>query len=361
MTPAAFQHLALCAALLLGTAAAGAAEAPRSAPSRPGAPASTAASGGSRALATKRLHGTDYVSLADAAARLGLKFSWVKRGKTARIAGGDVRAEIEADSREAEVNGVRVFLGDKAEDAGGQLYVSRIDFERCLTPLLRPGHGVAPPRRPQVIVLDPGHGGRDQGTSVNEKTYALDVAQRTRKILEHAGYRVVLTREEDVYVALPQRPATANAHKADLFVSIHFNAEEAKRQTSGIEVYTFPPATQRSAKSWAPGEDDDAEKAAAPGNQFDHWNATLAHAIHRRLVTDLQATDRGKKLYHLAVLRGLKCPGVLVECGFLTSDAEARKIATAVYRQRIAQAMAAGIRDYAALLAQAGSRVAAAK
>jgi N-acetylmuramoyl-L-alanine amidase len=78
----------------------------------------------------------------------------------------------------------------------------------------------------------------------------------------------------------------------------------------------------------------------------------LAHAVHRRFVNDLKSADRGKKLMHLAVLRSLDCPGVLVECGFLSSDAEARKISTPAHRQQLATVIAAGVRDYANTLAR---------
>ena len=76
-------------------------------------------------------------------------------------------------------------------------------------------------------------------------------------------------------------------------------------------------------------------------------------AIHRRFVGDIKAYDRGKKLMHLGVLRSLKCPGVLVECGFLTSTAEAAKIATPAYREKLAQSLVRGIRDYAATVEKA--------
>jgi N-acetylmuramoyl-L-alanine amidase len=85
-------------------------------------------------------------------------------------------------------------------------------------------------------------------------------------------------------------------------------------------------------------------------NAFDHWSMVLAQPLHRALLADLKASDRGKKLMHLKALRPLRCPGVLVECGFLTSDVEVRKIATPAYRQKIAEALLAGIRDYAATL-----------
>src|SRR6185503_2513956 len=113
------------------------------------------------------------------AGRLGLQFNRPER-RRATLTGPNLRrTELEADERDALVDGLRVFLGQPAVESGGQLYVSRIDFERCLTPLLRPGFGVAPRPRPGIIALDPGHGGRDNGKTndklrVNEKTFTLD-------------------------------------------------------------------------------------------------------------------------------------------------------------------------------------------
>jgi N-acetylmuramoyl-L-alanine amidase len=375
MFPAAFRHLAFSAALLLASSSMRAADAPaRAAPTRPGsaAPAQAAASSApASAVPLKKIGVADYVNLTDAATRLGLKFSWVKRGRIALLSGPGARAEIEADSRETTINGLRVFLGDKAEDAGGQVYVSRIDFERCLTPLLRPGTGVTTPPPPKTIVLDPGHGGNDPGKindklKINEKTFTLDVAQRVRKLLEAAGWRVVLTRDDDIALDsdkqadLAKRAALANQQRADLFVSIHFNAIANDTKTSGVEVYNFAPTNQHAAEWWSTMSKNDPhlEKTDQPVNRFDHWSVALGQSIQRRFVSDLKTFDRGKKLMHLGVLRPLNCPGVLVECGFLTSDVEARKISTAVYRQQIAQALAAGIRDYAALVAPSSSRVA---
>jgi N-acetylmuramoyl-L-alanine amidase len=212
------------------------------------------------------------------------------------------------------------------------------------------GPGAVPVPGGKVVVLDPGHGGKDNGTSKLEKVHALDVAARAKKILEAAGFKVVMTRAEDVYLTLAERPAIALANKADLFVSIHFNALPRDAKTSGVEVYTFPPPRQRGTNAWSPGERNNAEDEASPVNRHDYWSSALAHAIHGRFVNDLKAFDRGKKLMHLGVLRPLRCPGVLLECGFLTSEVEAKKIATPAYRQQLAQAIAAGIRDYAAVL-----------
>ena len=76
----------------------------------------------------------------------------------------------------------------------------------------------------------------------------------------------------------------------------------------------------------------------------------LAHALHRETIGGLKTSDRGHKTKHLAVLRGLNCPGVLIESVFLSNDAEARRAATTAYRQQIAESLAAGIRSYAATL-----------
>lgn len=307
------------------------------------------------APAGRKIGRIDYIAVPDAARHLGLKLRWLAPGRKFSLTGSSATATLEADTRDIVVNGLRVFLGEPVAGAGGQLHVSRVDLECCLTPMLRPGHGVAARPAPRIVVLDAGHGGTDPGKTnaqlgIKEKTLTLDVAMRARKLLAAAGYRVVLTRENDTFVALPQRAALANIAKGDLMVSIHFNALANDTRTSGVEVYTFAPRLQRSTNAWGVLEQNDTEDFASPGNRFDHWNVVLAHAIHRRFVVDLKTPDRGKKLMHLAVLRGLQCPGMLIECGFLTSDTEARKIATAAYRQQIAGAIAGGIRDYAAAL-----------
>ena len=222
--------------LLAGTASglSAAETAGRSAPSRPGA--NPPAAERPPAIATKKFGGSEYVSIADVASRLGLKAAWSERGRTVSLTGAAGRGEIEKDSRETTLNGLRVFLGDPVLESGGQLYVSRVDFERCLTPHFRPGLGAPAMPRPKTIVLDPGHGGKDKGTSANEKTYTLDVARRAKKLLEAAGHRVVLTRDEDVFLELPQRSAIAVASGANLFASIHFNAVPNDASTSGVEM-----------------------------------------------------------------------------------------------------------------------------
>src|SRR5687767_11175646 len=259
MVLAAYPIFRLAFALLAPLGAEAADGAVRSAPTRPSAAPARAASPSQPpttstiSVPTRKISGRDYVNVADVAARLGLKLSPLERGRKLTLTGPGARAEIENGTRDITVNGLRVFLGDPVEDAGGKLYVSRIDYERCLTPLLRPGFGASPQPSLKTIVLDPGHGGKDNGTSLKEKVYALDVAQRTKKLLEVVGYTVVLTREKDTFVDLADRSDFANARRAGLFVSIHFNAVPNDSRTSGVEVFTFAPKNQHAVEWWSLG------------------------------------------------------------------------------------------------------------
>jgi N-acetylmuramoyl-L-alanine amidase len=307
------------------------------------------------ALPVTRVDGQDYFELERAATYLGLK----PRGREGRkFVYGDSNSRLVIDEgREASVDGSRVFLGMPVVLRQGRLYLSKIDFERCLTPLLAPELLSAGPGIPKVITIDAGHGGSDNGMEnsrlgMKEKVFTLDVAVRLKKILETAGCKIMLTRKDDRELA-PDRPTdwkrrteVANRASSDLFVSIHFNALEGDTKTGGTEIYTFTPQFQRSTRSWSPGQINDAEREAVPVNRFDGWSALLGHSIKHELVKDLKTFDRGQKTMHSGVLRGLNCPGVLVESVFLSNDAEARLVATPAYRQQIAQAIADGIRAY---------------
>lgn len=362
MSSAAIGLAALGALTLLSAAFAQTTPASADAEKKPPARAVPTRPLGSASLPTGlRLGGVDYVNVTDLALWLGLVGRWTEpQKKFAFIDQADRgnNAELVADGREASIGGLRVFLGLPTELREGRMFVSRIDAERCLAPLLRPGFAAAVPAAPKIIVLDPGHGGEDPGTEnralgLTEKVLTLDVAVRLKKLLEAAGYKVVLTRSKDAPLSpnktldLALRPNFANRAHADLFVSIHFNA--AAKDTQGTEVFSFAPRTQRSTDSWGQRVDD-AEPDEAPANKFDHWNTVLAAALHRGLLRALKTEDRGKKIAHLAVLRTLECPGVLVEPAIISNDAEAKRVAMPWFRQQIAEGLAAGIKTYVATL-----------
>ena len=300
--------------------------------------------------------GTEYVALEEGAIHLGLRLERSVPLTSVMLKDGSQPVAKLADrSRDADIRGLRVFLGDPVVERGGKFYVSRTDFEDRLAPRLRPELCGDPPRPPRVIAIDPGHGGADHGTENHalgsmEKTYALDVSARLKRLLEGQGYKVAMTRDSDVDVPKQIRSEIANQAGADLMISIHFNSLYPNTKTTGVEVLSFPPRGQRSTNSWSPGQANDSEQSAAPVNRFDPWNTFLAGFMHRRLLDSLRSGDRGEKFEHLGVLRGLKCPGVLLESAFLSSDAEAERLARPEYREKIAEAVVAGVADYAEAL-----------
>jgi len=304
------------------------------------------------ALNTVRFGRVEYVDAADFGARFGLKFAWLEDDKRFQLKGTATKWEIRVDSRESIIDGQRVFLGDPVRLSKGRPYFSRIDVERLLTPIVQPGWGVTRVPALRTIVIDPGHGGKDTGKvnerlKVQEKDLALDTALRLKQRLEQDGYHVALTRDDDRAVELIERATIARQEQADLFLSIHYNSvENDVERVSGVEVYTMTPQHQLSADQ----KPDDQVDVYNDGNRYDHWNAVLGDLVHRQLLRELKVSDRGFKRGRLAVLRLAPCPAVLIESGYLSQDAEARKIVTPVYRQKIAEAIADGVRAYAGIL-----------
>lgn len=321
---------------------------PRSAPTR------------SNSGSTVTLRGLDYLSVAELARRFDLKSTWLSPGKRVVLAKPGVRLELEVDAREAELNGLRILMGDAARMYRRSLYVSRIDAEHFLGPIIEPGYGRAPKPAVKVIALDAGHGGRDKGKineklKVDEKTFTLDVVVRLKKLLEAGGYRVVLTRTDDRYVELDDRAVAAQKAGADVFISVHFNSVPARGATvTGLEVFSMTPQYQFSTDD--SGRDATADaRVFNPGNTNDSWNSLLGYHLQKSLLSELKTPDRGHKRARFKVLRLATCPAVLVEAGYLSHDAEARKISAPAYRQDIAEAIAHGIAKYTAAVAGARS------
>jgi N-acetylmuramoyl-L-alanine amidase len=302
-----------------------------------------------------KINGVSYTDARAWFARLGYKsvFDADRRVLTLSAAAGQI--VLEGDSRETSLHGLRVFLGEPVALHKGALFVSNIDLDRFLGPILHPAQLAARPLR--TLVIDPGHGGQDTGTQnkpgkLDEKVFALDVAKRLRRLLADSdpSLRVLLTREDDRFVALPARAEFANEAKADLFISIHFNAVANNPSVRGTETYVLTPRFQRSTSSQLRAADD---KVLHPGNRHDAWSAVLGAHMHRQLLGKLKTQDRGYKRARFAVLRLVDCPAVLVEAGYLSNDSEARLIATPEYRGDIAEALAAAVRAYSASLASA--------
>jgi len=297
-----------------------------------------------------RLFGVDYVDAHDFARRFDLTPSWTVPQKTMRLRNATTHLDFTVHDVDAWLNGLRLFLAEPVVVSAGRLFLSKNDADELLVPIL--SRNATEPRLPvKTIVIDAGHGGKDPGNQnsrlkISEKTYTLDVARRLERLLKAQGFKVIMTRKTDKAVELDRRAEIANRAKADLFISIHFNGF-SRSSVDGTETYVMTPRNQRSSPQAE--RDDKMVRTRYPANKYDRWNASLGYQIHRALVTGLKSPDRGMKRFRYSVLRSVNCPAVLVEAAFLSNDAEGKKVATAAYRQRIAESIARGVQQHAVL------------
>jgi len=198
-------------------------------------------------------------------------------------------------------------------------------------------------------VLDPGHGGFDKGAISGygyEKDYTLDLGRLLRPLLQAKGFRVIMTRESDVFVPLELRARIANASSDSIFVSLHFNATDRDPIATGFEIYSLTPRG-------APSTYEDGLTLASiniqNGTEADAPSVELSSCIYHSLLGQIGEFDRGIKRARFAVLRLTKIPAVLVEGGFLTERGESRLIANPGWRKKLADAICTGIDNFRAL------------
>lgn len=181
-----------------------------------------------------------------------------------------------------------------------------------------------PPTIPQgavVVMIDPGHGGRDPGAigiaGLQEKQINLTISQRIQQRLQAAGLTVLMTRDSDQWVDLEARAQVANQAGAAVFVSIHANAISMQRpEVNGLETYYLSSG------------------------------ADLARSIHQRVLAQTDLADRGIRQARFYVLRHTSMPAVLVETGFVTGSVDAARFQNPAAVTQIADAIARGILDY---------------
>jgi N-acetylmuramoyl-L-alanine amidase len=166
------------------------------------------------------------------------------------------------------------------------------------------------------VYIDAGHGGNDNGSSYNyriEDTINFQIANRVEEKLEKLGIDVETSRTNDSYVSLRERTNKSNLSGADVFVSIHQNASE-DTSAKGIETFYY-------------GEE----------------NKDFAKEMQKNLLDYTNGHDRGFKKGNLQVLRDNKIPAVLVECGFISSSDEGRKLTTNEYQDKVSNGIVNGI------------------
>ncbi|MDM3848955.1 MAG: N-acetylmuramoyl-L-alanine amidase [Aphanizomenon gracile PMC627.10] len=193
-------------------------------------------------------------------------------------------------------------------------------------PDLKPRQPRTTPRRDLrqgkiVVIIDPGHGGKDSGAigigGVLEKDVILPISKRIAEVLERNGIQVIMTRDSDYFVTLPGRVTMAQRANADLFVSIHANSAGASRpEVSGLETYHYDSGL------------------------------TLAQIVHSKILQSLNVRDRKVRKARFYVLRKTSMPSILVETGFLTGRDDVAKLRTSAYQNQMAEAIAQGILQY---------------
>ena len=227
----------------------------------------------------------------------------------------------------------------------------------------------APPARRFKIVLDPGHGGKDPGAigvgGVVEKDVVLAIAVRLKeRLAEIPNLDVILTRDRDVFLALEERTARANAERADLFVSIHGNASP-NADLSGVETYYLNNTNDRATLRLAKMENGlqamtahgkrDRDAALILSDLIQNYkiqeSVALAEEVQRTLIAELSAratpaNNLGVKRGPFYVLVGAGMPCVLVEVSFLTHPQEGARLATRSYQETIADGLLRGIRRF---------------
>jgi N-acetylmuramoyl-L-alanine amidase len=221
------------------------------------------------------------------------------------------------------------------------------------------------------VVVDAGHGGNDPGaigkTGLREKDVNLDIAKRLALLLKQEGVEVVMPRVSDAFIPLDKRVQITNNSKADLFISIHSNANRV-RSLHGFEVY------------YVGTNVNDAKRSLTSARNS---SLNLAHASLINYSTDVKAMlwdmlynyDRAESIYlgrnicksvgdkidvrviglkdaRYEVLRGAQMPALLIETGFVSNINEERMLRNGYYRQKLAEGILEGIRDYAQALAQ---------
>ena len=292
----------------------------------------------------KWISGEPFVALRDLASFYGMEYRRPSAMKVQlRSKWSDLLFDVK--SRQIKVNGISVWMHEGPRRYHGDYLITRTDAQRLIDPVLRPYRHLKG-ALPKVVVLDPGHGGKDKGAvgsrNVQEKLAALDIAKRTRSHLAKMGIKALLTRENDRFISLQKRVDLADRWKADLFVSIHLNASSSVT-AKGIETYIltspgFPSTNTHSRKR--------IKKLRYPGTAYDHRSTVAGYAIQSRMLGSTGAADRGLRQARFYVLKNALFPAVLVEGAFLSNNYEQAKIIDAAYRDEIAEGIARGILDY---------------
>ena len=321
-------------------------------------------------IPTYSLHGRTYVSLLALCSRRGISWDYDSLAGTVVLRKGGHKVNFRIGDSLMLVDGKSEQMSPPADIYQGVVVVPYAFKDKVIdsvfaVPCLAP-KALFTSSKIKKVVIDAGHGGNDPGTTgrtgLKEKDINLDIAKRLSKLLRDSGVDVVLTRSYDVFVPLSRRVDIANNSRADLFISIHGNANRV-RGLNGFEVYYVTPANNNDIKralTAAKNATLDIE-----GSLFDYssphlltilWDMIytsnraesiqLARALCRTVNRDLDLKVLGVKAANFYVLKGARMPAVLIETGFLSNKNEERLLKNPYYRQQIVEAIMRGIENF---------------
>jgi N-acetylmuramoyl-L-alanine amidase len=214
------------------------------------------------------------------------------------------------------------------------------------------------------IVIDAGHGGKDPGAigrnGIKEKDIVLKLAKLVaKKVREDLKCQAILTRRDDVFLALEKRTAIANVKKADLFISLHVNAHR-NRKICGLETYILNIALDEDSMNLAARENATSRKNISDLqmilndlmlNTKINESSRLAEFVHRGFLKELRkgykiVRNRGVRQAPFYVLIGAEMPAILIEIGYITNSVENRRLCTETYLKKTASGIVKGIGSY---------------
>jgi N-acetylmuramoyl-L-alanine amidase len=319
---------------------------------------------------TYKIDGVTYLPLVSLCESRGIEWRYDTYTRSVYLRAGEHNIHCKAGESMVLVDGTSINLTHPVKIYKGTVVVPYRFKEKVLDSLFAKAEPSRPvssgPIKIRKVVVDAGHGGTDPGamgrSGLREKDVNLDVAKRLTKLLRERGVEVVMTRSIDTFIPLPTRVAITNNSGADLFISIHSNANRV-RSLNGFEVYYVSPSVGDNKRALATAKSAPLNLGGCivVSNSLDlkttlwdmfytHSRAesvTLSRALCEAVDKNLDVKPQRIKDARFEVLRGCRMPGVLVEMGYLSNASEEKMLKNSLYRQKLAESLMQGIEDYA--------------
>lgn len=318
------------------------------------------------------VNGTAYYSLSDLCQSRGISLKYDIYTRTANLTKDSHSISLMVGDNLVLVDRRAFLLKDPVDIYKGMIVVPVQFKDIALAPISRTVKAPVEARKTNLsslikrVVVDAGHGGRDPGavgrSGLKEKDVNLDIARRLAERFRREGVSVVMTRSSDVFIPLGKRVEIANSSRADLFISVHANANRT-RSLHGFEVYYVSPTVGDSSRaSYAArhfslnldsscfGSNSQVLKSILWDMIYTYNRAEsiyLASDICRVTGENLNVRIIGVKDARFEVLRGARMPAVLVEVGFLSNAREEQLLKDGSYREKLSQSIFEGVLNYA--------------